>query len=133
VIVPQNAAEARAALDILASPDALVAMAASAPAGGGQAAIRQAVADPVLGPHYVWLDAKQACTSRDPKATRRALELLDSSAVVLSAAERNKAQTWVDQLISKGGGGPTKAKGARGLAPADSLPQLAEKVRSRLG
>ena len=130
VIVPQTLAEGRAALDILASPDALVAVAASAPAGGGQAAIRQAVADPVLGPHYVWLDAKQACTSRDPDAARRALELLDSSEIVLSAAERNKAKLWVDQLIAKG---PKKAKGARALAATDSLPQLAERVRSRLG
>jgi hypothetical protein len=88
--------------DVLANPDTLVAVAASAPAGEGAAAIRQASKDAVLGPHYVWLDAKQACRSTDPNKARDALLALDCSNVVLSSTERKKAKQWLDQLTSSG-------------------------------
>jgi hypothetical protein len=131
VLVPNNLNEAKAAFDVIANPDALVAIAASAPAGKGAEAIHRASADPTLGPHYVWLDVKSACVRPDSEANRQALQALDTSAPVLSTAERKKAAAWLDDLIAAKP--KTKAKSAKRVAADDDLSALAARVRDRLG
>jgi hypothetical protein len=118
------------AFDILANPDTLVALAATAPANTGAAAIKQATSDTILGPHYAWLDAKRACRSSDPKLAREALATLESSGAVMSSAERKKADAWLEGLISEKNS--HKAAKATSVQQADRLSTLAQKVRKQL-
>jgi hypothetical protein len=129
--------QGRAEYGILANADTLAAIAASSPIGTGATAIRQASRNPILGPHYAWLEAKGACTSSDPEKTRAALLSLDASNVILSTAEWKKADQWLKQLSeTETARAPApKTKRAKAAAAADAapdVPALAAKVRQQL-
>jgi hypothetical protein len=95
-----TAQQERAAYGILSTPDAMLAIAASADVGGGVEAIEQAASDPTLGPHYAWLEAKR--TLRGPATTgepyQRALERLAEGDVIMSSAERRRAVETLDDV-----------------------------------
>jgi hypothetical protein len=89
----EDAAQAEAAARVLGEPETLLTLALGGdhlPAG--LAAVQQALANPVLRPHYAWVEAKRLAA---PFGSRRgdahaAAALLDAT-TVLSGAERAKA------------------------------------------
>lgn len=91
---PVDEAHAQAALEVLTTPDALLALAI----GGdhleeGIAAIRCALANPVLRPHYAWIEAKRVAQRFGPRqADPAAARALVDAGAVMNAAERAKAQ-----------------------------------------
>lgn len=122
---------AQAVYDVLSNPDTLVAVAADSTAGRGASAIKQAAADPVLGPHYAWLDAKRACRSNDPQLTHEALTALRSAPPVLSGAERKKAGAWLDRLTADAGKKDTRDAGGT-TAQLKEFNALVKNVRKGL-
>ncbi len=100
VTAPASAEQERAAYGILSTPDTLLAIAATADVGNGFAAIEQAASDPMLGPHYAWLDAKRTLRSgaTTDEPYRRALERLVDGDVVVTSAERRRAVEALDRV-----------------------------------
>lgn len=94
VTAATDQAHAEAALKVLSSPDALLALAL----GGdhlkdGVEAIGAALANPVLRPHYAYIEAKRLADRFGPRGPQaEASKLLDESAV-MSSAEKRKAAT----------------------------------------
>ncbi|KQV61328.1 hypothetical protein [Duganella sp. Root336D2] len=125
-------AHAEAALKVLSTPDSLLSLAI----GGdhlheGLAAIDAAIANPVLRPHFAYVEAKRMATRfRERKADFAAAAKLIDSSTVMSPAELKRAAAWVKDA------GPSTAPGkqlakeltnkAKGLKIKDGLKDLAE-------
>ncbi|WP_138733369.1 hypothetical protein [Modestobacter excelsi] len=95
-----TAGQERAAFGILSTPDAMLAIAASADIGHGVEVIEQAASDPTLGPHYAWLAAKRTLRGRATTGEpyRRALERLAEGDVIMSCAESRRAVETLDDV-----------------------------------
>lgn len=127
-------AHAEAALKVLSTPDTLLSLAI----GGdhlyeGMAAIDAAIANPVLRPHFAYIEAKRMATRfRDRKADFGAAAKLIDSSTVMSPAELKRAAAWVKDA------GPSTAPGkqlakeltnkAKGMKIKDGLKDLAEQA-----
>ncbi|MGW8392433.1 hypothetical protein [Pseudoduganella sp. HUAS MS19] len=125
-------AHAEAALKVLSTPDTLLSLAI----GGdhlleGMAAIDAALANPVLRPHFAYVEAKRMATRFcERKADFAAAARLIDSSTVMSPAELKRAAAWVKDA------GPATAPGkqlakelshkAKGLKVKDGLKDLAE-------
>jgi hypothetical protein len=129
-----------AAYGILANPDSMLAIAASADVGGGGEAIERAASDPTLGPHYAWLDAKRTLRGggTTEESYRRALERLAEGDVVVSSAERRRVVETLDRveaqcrLQEESPQQPGEALRAEDASDAGSLRDLAETARRRI-
>jgi hypothetical protein len=139
VTAAASAEQERAAYGILSTPDAMLAIAATADVGGGFAAIEQAASDPTLGPHYAWLDAKRTlrrgATTDEPY--RRALERLADGDVVVSSAERRRAVEVLDRVearyaLHEEGLRPEEGTGRDDAPDVGSLRKLAAAARRRM-
>lgn len=107
----ENEEHAKAALKILANPDALVTLVV----GGdhvtdGVEAIAAAVKDPVLKPHYAYIEAKRFSQKFGKRKANleKAAELI-TDAAVMSPAEIRKAAKWIKDDKGK--------SAARGTSP----------------
>lgn len=104
VTPPEDEAHAQAALRVLSSSDALLTMVIGGdhlPDGVG--AIRAALDNPVLGPHYAVIEAKRlGKAAADPKAVSACID----DKTVVSEAE---AQSWSDHLKSDASGKQAKS------------------------
>lgn len=88
-------AHAQAALKVLSTPDALLTLALGGDhLPGGIAAIGAALNNPVLRPHYAYIEAKLARQFRDRKADFKAAAGLIEPSTVMSPAEIRKAYAF---------------------------------------
>ncbi|WP_051294177.1 hypothetical protein [Pseudoduganella violaceinigra] len=100
-------AHAQAALKVLSTPDTLLALAI----GGdhlseGMAAVDAAIANPVLRPHFAYIEAKRMATRfRHRKADFAAAAKLIDGSTIMSPAEVKRAASWVKDA------GPSTAPG----------------------
>lgn len=95
--------QAEAAYRILTSPATLQAIALSLESEQADGAISAAIADPVLGPHFAWLDAKRFLRSKQIEACKMGLERLRSGPEpVMTTAERTRATEVLNTLEAQG-------------------------------
>jgi hypothetical protein len=103
VAAAQTPGQAQAAYDVLTSPETLSTIALSVESDEADSAISAATADPTLGPHYLWLDAKRLLRSKDVNVCMRGLERLrEGPEPIVTSAERRRAAQVLATLEDQG-------------------------------